>query len=119
MRFWKFTIPGMHDKVAINPVVTLIGVVCLWSLVVWSNGRFSGASRSHSSKQIWIIDTTQALEKLKGCREGLSLSFTWLSHGTKVVFFFSITVVLVKYGHIHLGHKTDKVLDSGPEKSSV
>jgi hypothetical protein len=41
VRIWNFTIPGLHDKVAINPAVTMIGVVCLWSLVVWCHGTFN------------------------------------------------------------------------------
>jgi hypothetical protein len=41
VRTWNFTVPGLHDKVAINPAVTMIGVVCLWSLVVWCHGKFN------------------------------------------------------------------------------
>jgi choline-glycine betaine transporter len=54
------------------------------------------------------VDTIQALETLNAWREKLSLSFTWLIHGSKVVYFFFIMFVMVKYGHIHLGRKTDK-----------
>jgi hypothetical protein len=49
VRSWKFTIPGMHDKVTINPVVTVIGVVCLWSLVIWCNSTFNDMSAVHQS----------------------------------------------------------------------
>lgn len=35
VREWTFTVPGMSDKVALNPVVTLIAVAFLWGLVLW------------------------------------------------------------------------------------
>jgi hypothetical protein len=41
VREWKFTLPGSKGQIALNPVVTLIGIVCLWSLVIWCRGKFS------------------------------------------------------------------------------
>jgi hypothetical protein len=38
VREWIVTLPGMNDAIALNPVVTLIGVVLLWGLVVWTTG---------------------------------------------------------------------------------
>jgi hypothetical protein len=39
VREWTFTFPGMpHETVALNPLVSLIGIVCLWGLVVWYTG---------------------------------------------------------------------------------
>lgn len=38
VREWKFTIAGMRDEVAINPVTTLIAIVWLWGIVLWCAG---------------------------------------------------------------------------------
>jgi hypothetical protein len=42
VREWKFKLPGFHEPIALNPAVTFIGVVCLWGMVMWSSGTFSG-----------------------------------------------------------------------------
>jgi hypothetical protein len=39
VREWKFTIPGTQEPIALNPAVTLVGVVCLWGIVCWSSGK--------------------------------------------------------------------------------
>jgi hypothetical protein len=39
VRECKFTIPGCHEPIAINPVVVLIGVFCLWGMVLWNVGK--------------------------------------------------------------------------------
>jgi hypothetical protein len=39
VREWKFKLPGFHEPIAINPVVTLMAVSCLWGLVWWSSGK--------------------------------------------------------------------------------
>jgi hypothetical protein len=39
LREWKFKLPGFHEPVAINPVVTFIAVACLWGMVLWSSGK--------------------------------------------------------------------------------
>jgi hypothetical protein len=39
VREWKFTLPGMKDDVALNPVVTLVGVGVLWGIVCWYSGK--------------------------------------------------------------------------------
>jgi hypothetical protein len=38
VREWKFTVPGSAQHIAINPVVTLIGVCFIWGIVVWNTG---------------------------------------------------------------------------------
>lgn len=38
VRECKFRIFGSTEPLALNPVVTLIAVVCLWSIVVWCTG---------------------------------------------------------------------------------
>jgi hypothetical protein len=40
VREWKFKLPGFQEPIALNPVVTFIGVVCLWGMVLWSSGKF-------------------------------------------------------------------------------
>jgi hypothetical protein len=40
VREWKFTLPGMKDDIALNPVVSLIGVGVLWGIVCWYSGKF-------------------------------------------------------------------------------
>jgi hypothetical protein len=40
VREWKFKLPGLHEPIALNPVVTFISVVCLWGIVLWSSGKF-------------------------------------------------------------------------------
>jgi hypothetical protein len=39
VRECKFTLPGMKDDIAINPVVSLIGVGVLWGIVCWYSGK--------------------------------------------------------------------------------
>jgi hypothetical protein len=39
VREWKCTIPGTQEPIALNPAVTLIGVVSLWGIVCWSSGK--------------------------------------------------------------------------------
>jgi hypothetical protein len=39
VREWKLTIPGTQEPIALNPAVTLIGVVSLWGIVCWSSGK--------------------------------------------------------------------------------
>jgi hypothetical protein len=39
VREWKFTLPGMKDDIALNPVVSLIGVGVLWGIVCWYSGK--------------------------------------------------------------------------------
>lgn len=39
VRECKLSIPGMQGEIAINPVVTLIAVVCLWAIVIWCKGK--------------------------------------------------------------------------------
>jgi hypothetical protein len=38
LREWQFKVPGLQDPIALNPAVTLIGVLFLWSIVIWSSG---------------------------------------------------------------------------------
>jgi hypothetical protein len=35
IREFKFTLPGFHNPVAFNPVVTLIGITSIWGIVTW------------------------------------------------------------------------------------
>jgi hypothetical protein len=46
VREWKFSIPGCSEQIALNPAVTLIGVLVLWSLVGWAIGTWIRAIRS-------------------------------------------------------------------------
>jgi hypothetical protein len=39
VREWKFTLPGFSDPVALNPVVSLIGLVFIWGVVGWCAGE--------------------------------------------------------------------------------
>jgi hypothetical protein len=39
VREWEFVIPGFRDPVAINPVVSAIGVIVLWGLAIWCMGK--------------------------------------------------------------------------------
>lgn len=39
VREWKFTLPGMKDDIALNPVVSLIGVSVLWGIVCCYSGK--------------------------------------------------------------------------------
>jgi hypothetical protein len=39
VREWILTIPGSSEKIALNPVVTLLGILVLWGLVGWAIGR--------------------------------------------------------------------------------
>jgi hypothetical protein len=36
VREWKLTLPGFQGHIALNPLVNLIGLVCLWSVVAWT-----------------------------------------------------------------------------------
>jgi hypothetical protein len=37
VREYHFNIPGTQEKIALNPVVTLIAVVGLWGIVAWTS----------------------------------------------------------------------------------
>jgi hypothetical protein len=39
VREWLIAIPGTTEPIALNPIVTLIGVGCLVSIMVWSSGE--------------------------------------------------------------------------------
>jgi hypothetical protein len=44
VREWKFTLPCSQEPVAVNPVVALIAVACLWALVIWTTGTLTDCS---------------------------------------------------------------------------
>lgn len=35
VREWKLHLPGFQGHIVLNPVVNLIGIVCLWAFVAW------------------------------------------------------------------------------------
>jgi hypothetical protein len=39
VREWKFTLLGMKDDIALNPVVSFTGVGVLWGIVCWYSGK--------------------------------------------------------------------------------
>lgn len=39
VREWIFKLPHSVEPVALNPVVTLIGVAVLWGVFIWSSGK--------------------------------------------------------------------------------
>lgn len=54
-----FTISGMNDRVAVNPVVTLMAIIVLWSIVVWCTGKFieiGNMQHSHDDLTIILFD---------------------------------------------------------------
>jgi hypothetical protein len=40
LREWQCQLPRMKDPIRLNPVVTLMSVVWLWGLVIWSSGAY-------------------------------------------------------------------------------
>jgi BCCT, betaine/carnitine/choline family transporter len=123
VREFKFTIPGMSDELALNPVVTLIGVVVLWSVVLWCTGKFFFKRHllvSHKDchqQQLTFLslffthhaaNPTNAVAKLDEWRTAISLNFTWLIQGTKVLYLVVALFVMCKYGHVKLGAKDEK-----------
>jgi choline/glycine/proline betaine transport protein len=57
--------------------------------------------------------------KLDVWRSNVSLRFTWLFHGTKVLYFFFLLFILYKYGSIHLGRKSEQPEFSTPTYSAM
>mmetsp|Transcript_21987 Transcript_21987/g.41665 ORF Transcript_21987/g.41665 Transcript_21987/m.41665 type:complete len:827 (+) Transcript_21987:185-2665(+) len=84
----RFT--GFKDPVSFNPVVSLIGVVCLWGLSIWC-----------------MVDPEGSNSQLQEWRSGVTLNFTWLFIGTRCAFLFFLIFVAYKWGHIKLGHKDE------------
>lgn len=39
VREWILTLPGLHDPIALNPVVSMLAIVSLWGLVLWTAGK--------------------------------------------------------------------------------
>jgi hypothetical protein len=46
LREWQCQLPRMKDPIRMNPVVTLISVVWLWGLVIWSSGAYTSISKN-------------------------------------------------------------------------
>jgi hypothetical protein len=42
VREWKFSLPGSQEQIALNPAVTLMGVMVLWGMVGWASGTCIG-----------------------------------------------------------------------------
>lgn len=40
VRECKFSLPGFHEAIAVNPLVSLLGGIILWLFVVWSVGMW-------------------------------------------------------------------------------
>jgi hypothetical protein len=38
VREWMISLPGAAERIAVNPFVTLIGIVLLWGIIGWSGG---------------------------------------------------------------------------------
>jgi hypothetical protein len=38
VREWMISLPGVSEPIAVNPFVTLIGIVLLWGIIGWSGG---------------------------------------------------------------------------------
>jgi hypothetical protein len=56
VRECTFTVPGFAAPVALNPVVTMIGIVGLWGLVLWLTGTCALCSaRQHREVQACTV----------------------------------------------------------------
>ena len=91
LREFEIKFCGMADKIAFNPVVSLIGIVVLWGLSIWC-----------------MVDPSGSSEVLTDWRSNVTLSFTWLFMGSKCIFFFFLLFITIKYGHIKLGRKDEE-----------
>jgi hypothetical protein len=91
VREFAIKLYGMNEKIAFNPVVSLIGIVILWGVSIWC------MSDPEGSKDI-LIDW----------RTNVTRYFTWLFMGTKCGFFFFLIYITIKFGHIKLGRKDEE-----------
>jgi choline-glycine betaine transporter len=92
VREWTFTLPGSRETVALNPVVTLMGLVYVWGLVVWST-----------------LDPQGSTAAVVAGSERIALTFSWLFQAIKATFFFFMMFITYRYGHIRLGQKKDVI----------
>jgi hypothetical protein len=78
VREWKFKLPGFHEPIALNLVVTFIGVVCLWGMVMWSSGTFSGTRHARNSTKtnltLSVVSCILPAQPILCLRWSLSLS---------------------------------------------
>jgi choline-glycine betaine transporter len=92
VRECKFTLPFCGtEPIALNPVVTLIGLSCMWSIVVWST-----------------VDPTGSLQALLAGRSYVALSYTWLFQASKALLCGFLVWIVYKYGHLHLGRNKNE-----------
>jgi BCCT, betaine/carnitine/choline family transporter len=117
VREWKFTLPCSQEPVAVNPVVALIGVACLWALVIWTTGKSTDCSTDvirsfHSSLTIYsslhAVDPIGAVARLVNWQADVTTAFTWFYQLTNVIMFLFMMYITYHYGHIHLGQRKDR-----------
>jgi hypothetical protein len=130
-REWQCQLPRMKDPIRLNPVVTLISVVGLWSLVIWSSGacvrkyfqKLKRCQKIQSDLRLDMrtrvahacfeylcftfgiptpVDREGAVNKLGWWRSQVSFTCNWLFQGTKTFFFFFLMYITYRYGHLHL-----------------
>jgi|UniRef100_A0A7S4CB01 choline-glycine betaine transporter len=80
-----------------NPVVTILGIVILWSFAIWA-----------------MVDQQNAKAALEDWKAWISWTFTWLYIGSQDVWIIFLFVVYYKFGHVKLGPE-----DAKPEFSNV
>jgi hypothetical protein len=121
VREWIFCLPGSSEHIALNPAVTLMGVLILWGLVGWATGTFKGTltreifpevqrcESSHASCWMYSLtaDPEGSLATLSAWQSVVDGAFTWLYQGSKAVFLFFVLYIVYRYGHIHLGQSKD------------
>ena len=92
----EFHLKLFKEPISLNPVVSAIGCLCLWSLAAWC-----------------MADPEGAREQLIAWRTQATLMFTWLYMGAKSVFFFFLIYIALRFGNVKLGAK-----DEPPEFST-
>jgi hypothetical protein len=63
VREWKINIRAAVDPIALNPIVTLIAVVCLFSIICWSSGTLCLRSEDCLATFLTPCDALSLLEK--------------------------------------------------------
>jgi hypothetical protein len=91
VREFEFKLSFMEEKIAFNPVVSLIGIVILWGVSIWC-----------------MLDPEGSNKELGEWRSSVTLYFTWLFMGSKCAFFFFLLYTTIKFGHIKLGEKDEE-----------
>lgn len=121
VRECKLSIRGFKEQVVLNPVVNGIGIVGLWGVVAWAQGMpLRSTTRMYlfryiiflTASLIFIfIDTVNpigATATLSLWSSQIVLNLSWLLQFSCAYTFFFILYILYKYGHVHLGRKSEK-----------